>query len=93
MTTLDNTQRPSVARGSILTRNPLICYSIMAYGFSWLAMSPFVLSKDGAGFLSYKSPIGGDLSLYIFSFGPALAAFIMTGVLKEKWASAVCLAG
>jgi membrane protease YdiL (CAAX protease family) len=81
---MDNTQRPSVARESILTRHPLICYSIMAYGFSWLAMSPFVLSKDGAGFLSYKSPIGGDLSLYIFSFGPALAAFIMTGVIEGR---------
>ena len=83
MTAVDNTnQPPSAPRESLLARHPLTFYSIMAYAFSWFVCLPFVLSKDGAGLLSYRSPIGGDLSLYIFSFGPALAAFIMTSITE-----------
>lgn len=83
MTAVDNTnQPPSARRESLLARHPLTFYSIMAYAFSWFVCLPFVLSKDGAGLLSYRSPIGGDLTLYIFSFGPALAAFIMTSITE-----------
>lgn len=85
MTTADNgAQGPGVSRDCLLTRHPLVFYSIMAYAFSWLVSLPFVLSKDGAGLLSYRSPIGGDLSLYIAAFGPGLAALIMSGITEGK---------
>lgn len=77
-------EHPGSPRRKVLARYPLISYSILAYVFSWLAWLPFVLSKDGAGFLSYRSPINGDLSLYIAGFGPALAAFVMTGLSEGK---------
>src|SRR5690242_16922575 len=34
-----------------LQRYPLICYFVMAYGFSWLAWIPYVLAQDGLGML------------------------------------------
>jgi len=83
MTSVDNTaQAPNAPREGLLARHPVAFYSIIAYALSWLVCLPFVLSKDGAGLLSYRSPIGGDLTLYIFSFGPALAAFIMTSITE-----------
>jgi hypothetical protein len=64
MTAVDNTAQPlSAPRESFLARHPVTYYSIMAYALSWLVCLPFVLSKDGAGLLSYRSPIGEDLSL------------------------------
>jgi uncharacterized protein len=58
----------------------------MAYAFTWLvAFMPLVLSKDGAGLLSYHWPLGLYATIAIASFvGPFLSAFIMTGVTEGR---------
>jgi membrane protease YdiL (CAAX protease family) len=71
-------------RGGLLARHPLVFYSLISYASTWLVWLPFVLSEDGAGWLPYRSPIGDDLTLYISSFGPTLAAFIMTGTTEGR---------
>ena len=86
MTTADNVaQRPSAARENLLARHPLVFYFIIAYAFSWLAEMPLLLSKDGAGLLSYRSPLGLYASITIATFvGPFLSAFIMTGITEGR---------
>ena len=68
---------------ALLARYPLVFYFIMAYAFSWLAEMPLVLSQDGAGLLSYRSPLGMYASNGVATFvGPFLSAFIMTGITE-----------
>ena len=83
MTTADNVaQRPGAARENLLARHPLVFYFIIAYAFSWLAEMPLVLSEDGAGLLSYRSPLGLYATITIASFvGPFLSAFIASDFL------------
>jgi membrane protease YdiL (CAAX protease family) len=46
---------------------------------------PLVLSEDGAGLLSYRSPLGLYATIAIASFvGPFLSAFIMTGITEGR---------
>jgi uncharacterized protein len=70
--------------GHAHARHPLVFFFIIAYAFSWLAWLPLVLSEDGVGLLSFRSPIGFYATLAIASFGPALAAFIMTGITEGR---------
>jgi len=70
---------------SLLARYPLVFYFIIAYAFAWLAEMPLVLSADGAGLLSYHSPLGLYTSIMIATFvGPFLSAFIMTSITEGK---------
>jgi len=70
---------------ALLARHPLVFYFIIAYAFSWLAEMPLVLSEDGAGLLSYRSPLGLYATIAIASFvGPFLSAFIMTGITEGR---------
>jgi membrane protease YdiL (CAAX protease family) len=86
MTTADNVaQRPGAARKNLLARHPLFFFFLIAYALSWLAWMPLVLSEDGAGLLSYRSPIGLYVTIAIASFvGPFLSAFIMTGITEGR---------
>jgi uncharacterized protein len=68
---------------ALLPRHPLVFYFVIAYAFSWLAEMPLVLSEDGAGLLSYRSPLGLYATIAIASFGgPFLSAIIMTGITE-----------
>jgi len=59
MTPADSvTKRPGAARENLLARHRLCFFFLIAYAFSWLAEMPLVLSEDGAGLLSYRSPLG-----------------------------------
>ena len=70
---------------ALLIRYSLVFYFIIAYAFSWLAEMPLVLSEDGAGLLSYRSPLGLYATITIATFvGPFLSAFIMTGITEGR---------
>ena len=70
---------------ALLARHPLVSFFVMAYAFSWLVWMPLVLSEDGAGLLSYRSPLGLYATIAIASFvGPFLSAFIMTGITEGR---------
>ena len=87
MTTVDdNAQQPGAAREGLLARHPLISFFVLAFAFSWIAWSPWVLSEDGVGLLPYK--LGAATSLLINAaatfLGPAMAAFIMTATTEGR---------
>ena len=76
---------PSRGINALLARHPLVFYFLFAYAFAWLVWVPLALSQDGAGLLSFHSPIGASASVVIASFvGPFLSAFIMTGVTEGR---------
>ena len=75
--------RPASPQRSLLARHPLISFFIMAFAFSWITWSPWVLSEEGVGLLPY--PVSGFpwISLGIF-LGPSLSGFIMTGITEGR---------
>src|SRR5215208_8501809 len=87
MTTADNTVPLSGdARQGLLARHPLIFFFVMAYAFSWIAWSPWVLSEEGVGLLPFElsGATSGLLSAAAILLGPTLSAFIMTGVTEGR---------
>jgi membrane protease YdiL (CAAX protease family) len=65
-----------------LQRHALLCYFLMAYGFSWIAWLPYVLSKNGLGLLPI-SP-GQFAALPGAFLGPCLSGFLMTAALEGR---------
>jgi membrane protease YdiL (CAAX protease family) len=83
--TADAAERPGAPHAGLLARHPLVFYFLFAYAFSWLTWLPLVLSEDGAGLLSFRSPLGFYATLAIATFvGPFLSAFIMTGMTEGR---------
>ena len=65
-----------------LQHYPLVCYFVMAYGFSWLAWLPYVLSQGKVGFLlAILSQFALLPGLYL---GPFMAGFLMTAATEGK---------
>jgi uncharacterized protein len=58
----------------------------MAYAFTWMVWSPWVLGQDGAGLLPIKIPqaASGYLNASAILAGPTLAAFIMTATTEGR---------
>ena len=66
----------------LLARHPLVF--LIASAVFWLVFVPLALSEDGVGLLAFSSPLGPQPTISVGVFlGPFLAAFIMTGGLKE----------
>ena len=63
--------------------HPLVCFYLMAYGFSWLAWLPYVLSQGGLGIWPVRLPLFAGLlpGLYL---GPLLAVFLITIAVAGK---------
>src|SRR5947209_2346781 len=67
---------------SFMQRHALVCYFLMAYGFSWIAWVPYVLSQDGLGLLPvHLTQLGVLPGAYL---GPLLSGFLMTAALEGK---------
>ena len=65
-----------------MQQHPLVCYFVIAYGFSWLAWLPFILAKGGLGVLPVNlSQLAAIPGLYL---GPLLSGFLMTAVTDGK---------
>jgi membrane protease YdiL (CAAX protease family) len=69
----------------IARRHSLASFFVLAYGMTWLAWSPFLLSENGFGLLHFRFPeIGGDAQLVGILpgayLGPLSSAFIVTAV-------------
>jgi membrane protease YdiL (CAAX protease family) len=65
-----------------MQRHALVCYFLMAYGFSWITWIPFVLSQDGLGLLPFRP---GQAALVPGAFlGPCMSGFLMTAALEGK---------
>ena len=86
MSTGNASVQAATPQRSLLARHPLISFFVMAYAFSWIVWSPWVLSEDGVGLLSYELSDGtsGLLNAAAILAGPTLAAFIMTGITEGR---------
>jgi uncharacterized protein len=78
--------QPFSARRGLLARYPLTSFFVMAYAFTWIVWSPWVLGQDGAGLLPIKIPqaASGFLNAAAILAGPTLAAFIMTATTEGR---------
>src|SRR5918997_3772744 len=76
--------RPASPQRSLLARHPLISFFVMAYAFTWIAWSPWVLSEEGVGLLPFRlsDAASGLLNAAAIFLGPTLSALIMTGVTE-----------
>ena len=85
MTVEDASVRPASPPGSLLARYPLTSFFVMAFAFSWIVWSPWVLSEDGVGLLPFSSPLLASFLVPLgILLGPALSGFIMTGVTEGR---------
>ena len=62
----------------MMRQHPLFFFFLMAYAFSWILLTPSVLSAWGI--------LQGDFTVtfVLHTFGPALAAIIMTGIVEGR---------
>ena len=62
----------------IMRKHPLLFYFLLAYAISWIVFTPYVLAEWGI--------LQGNYTLFyiLHTFGPALAAIIMTAVVTGK---------
>jgi membrane protease YdiL (CAAX protease family) len=86
MTAANAPLQPAAPRQSALARHPLVSYFVMAYAFSWLVWSPWLLSEAGVGLLPYKlgPQAAGLLVAAAILLGPTLSAFIMTALTEGR---------
>jgi membrane protease YdiL (CAAX protease family) len=76
---------PSSPLRALLIRHPLVCFFVLAYALTWLAWSPWYLSRDGVGLLPYNAEgISDYLNTGALIVGPTLSAFIMTGATEGR---------
>jgi hypothetical protein len=73
--------QPPVAPGRLqqaMRQHPLLSFFVLAYAISWVLFIPYVLSEWGV--------LRGNFTFtYILhTFGPSLAAIIVTGVTQGK---------
>ena len=78
--------RPAPPQRSLLARHPLISFFVMAYAFSWIVWSPWVLSEEGVGLLPFElsGAAAGLLNAFAILLGPTLSGFIMTGITEGR---------
>jgi uncharacterized protein len=86
VTSDDASVQPASSQGGLLARHPLISFFVMAFAFSWLVWSPWVLSEEGAGLLSFKlsDAASGLLNAAAILLGPTLSGFIMAGITEGR---------
>jgi membrane protease YdiL (CAAX protease family) len=72
------TSIPSKGLRGAMQAHPLFFFVLIAYAFSWILVTPYVLSQWGMLHGDYR------IVFVIKSFGPFLAAFIMTGITDGK---------
>jgi membrane protease YdiL (CAAX protease family) len=77
-------EQSTSARPGLLARHPLVSFFVMAYAFTWIVWSPWVLGEDGAGLLPVRIDphLVGFLNAAAILAGPTLAAFVMTRVTE-----------
>src|ERR671926_155693 len=80
MSVSNTSARTAPPQRSLLARHPLISFFVMAFAFSWIVWSPWVLSEEGVGLLPFElgGAASGLLNAAAILLGPTLAGLIMT---------------
>src|SRR5215208_1989429 len=69
----------------LLIRHPLVSFFTLAYALTWLAWSPWYLSRAGVGLLPFDGEgISDYLNTVALIVGPTLSAFVMTGATEGR---------
>jgi len=72
----------------VLARYPLVSFFVMAYAFSWIVWSPWVLGEDGANVLPPGLSVPTSAARLLLAAGilagPTLSAFIMTAITEGR---------
>lgn len=73
----------------VISRNRLTSFFVLAYGVSWLAWTPYVLSRNGVGLLPWTFPpvLGTSQLLGVLPgayLGPILAAYLVTRLSEGR---------
>jgi uncharacterized protein len=80
--------QPVSARHGLLARYPLTSFFVMAYAFSWIVWSPWVLGEDGANVLPPALSVPSSAARLLVAggilAGPTLSAFIMTATTEGR---------
>src|SRR5215216_1800260 len=86
MTVGNASVQPASPQRNVLARHPLISFFVMAFTFSWIVWSPWVLSEEGVGLLPFElsGATSGLLNAVAILLGPTLSGFIMTGVIEGR---------
>ena len=87
MSTATENQQPANSSSSLrrlVARYPVAAFLVMAFGFSWSAMLPLLLSQSGPfGVLPIELPFEPFAAL-MSVFGLALPAFLVTAATGGK---------
>src|SRR3954449_503611 len=77
---------PQSGLKALLARHPLVFFFVMAFAFSWIVWSPWILSEDGLGLLRYRlgGAASGLLNAAAILLGPTVSAFIMTATTEGR---------
>lgn len=83
------TSTDTTAARALVLRHPLITFFTLAFGISWLAWTPYILSLDGLGVLHFRYPdflIGNQLTAILPGayLGPLTAAFTVTAITEGR---------
>ncbi|GCF11646.1 CPBP family intramembrane glutamic endopeptidase [Dictyobacter arantiisoli] len=83
---ITSSARPTVSSSNglrrFMQRHPLLCYFVMAFGFTWLGWIPYVLSQSGLQLLPVS--LSQFASLPGAYMGPLMSGFIMAAVTEGK---------
>ena len=74
---------------ALLSRRPLTAFFVLAYGLSWLAWVPYLLSGNGTGVLAFSFPrvLGTSQLLGVLPgayLGPVTAALVVTALTEGR---------
>lgn len=74
---------------ALIARRPLISFFVLAFGLSWLAWTPYVLSRSGLGVLDFDFPtlLGTTQLLGMLPgayLGPIVSAFLVTAISSGR---------
>ncbi|NAZ84022.1 CPBP family intramembrane metalloprotease [Kineococcus sp. R8] len=74
---------------AVLDRWPLTAFFVLAFGLSWLAWAPYVLSRNGTGLLEFSFPslLGTSQLLGVLPgayLGPVTAALVVTALTEGR---------
>ena len=80
--------QPAAPHQGVLARYPLLSFFTMAYAFSWIVWSPWVLGEDGARVLPPGLSVPRSAARLLLAAGilagPSFSAFIMTAATEGR---------